>query len=66
MTQEGTPPSPDRDDAQRVRFFDTTLRDGEQSPGIHLGMREKLEIAHQLSAAGRRRHRGGLPDHLAR
>ena len=52
MTQEGTPPSPDRDDAQRVRIFDTTLRDGEQSPGIHLNTREKLEIAHQLAGSG--------------
>ena len=38
-----------RDDAQRVRFFDTTLRDGEQSPGIYLNTREKVEIAHQLA-----------------
>jgi 2-isopropylmalate synthase len=52
VTQEGSPPSTDRDDAQRVRFFDTTLRDGEQSPGIHLGTREKLEIAHQLQRLG--------------
>jgi 2-isopropylmalate synthase len=45
-------PTPDRDDALRVRIFDTTLRDGEQSPGIHLGKREKLEIAHQLGRLG--------------
>ncbi len=32
----------------RVYIFDTTLRDGEQSPGISLGTREKLEIAEQL------------------
>ncbi len=32
----------------RVYIFDTTLRDGEQSPGISLGVREKLEIAEQL------------------
>lgn len=31
-----------------VYIFDTTLRDGEQSPGISLGVREKLEIAEQL------------------
>jgi 2-isopropylmalate synthase len=36
----------------RVLFFDTTLRDGEQSPGIHLNTREKLEIAHQLTRLG--------------
>ncbi|MFC1452728.1 2-isopropylmalate synthase [Verrucomicrobiota bacterium] len=34
----------------RVLIFDTTLRDGEQSPGASLTHREKLEIAHQLSA----------------
>lgn len=43
---------PPRDDANRVRFFDTTLRDGEQSPGIYLKTREKVEIAHQLARLG--------------
>jgi 2-isopropylmalate synthase len=53
MTPEPTPPmDQDRDPAKRVRFFDTTLRDGEQSPGIRLNMREKLEIAHQLRRLG--------------
>ncbi len=33
----------------RVFIFDTTLRDGEQSPGVSLNMQEKLEIAHQLA-----------------
>ena len=32
----------------QVRIFDTTLRDGEQSPGISLDVAEKLEIADQL------------------
>jgi 2-isopropylmalate synthase len=32
-----------------VQIFDTTLRDGEQSPGISLNTAEKLEIAHQLA-----------------
>jgi 2-isopropylmalate synthase len=41
-----------RDDANRVRIFDTTLRDGEQSPGISLGRQEKVEIAHQLARLG--------------
>lgn len=38
--------------AERVYIFDTTLRDGEQSPGISLGVREKLEIAEQLHRLG--------------
>ncbi len=36
-------------DPTRVLIFDTTLRDGEQSPGISLNTQEKLEIAQQLS-----------------
>ncbi|MFP5223944.1 MAG: 2-isopropylmalate synthase, partial [Actinomycetota bacterium] len=33
----------------QVIIFDTTLRDGEQSPGINLSVKEKLEIAEQLA-----------------
>jgi 2-isopropylmalate synthase len=36
----------------RVVIFDTTLRDGEQSPGISLDVGEKLEIAEQLARLG--------------
>jgi 2-isopropylmalate synthase len=36
----------------RVYIFDTTLRDGEQSPGISLDVGEKLEIAEQLARLG--------------
>jgi 2-isopropylmalate synthase len=39
-------------DPDRVVIFDTTLRDGEQSPGISLNATEKLEIAHQLARLG--------------
>ncbi|MBA2506157.1 MAG: 2-isopropylmalate synthase [Thermoleophilaceae bacterium] len=42
----------ERADDNRVRIFDTTLRDGEQSPGISLNKGEKLEIAHQLAKLG--------------
>jgi 2-isopropylmalate synthase len=38
--------------AEKVIIFDTTLRDGEQSPGAALSIGEKLEIAHQLSKMG--------------
>ena len=33
---------------QTIRIFDTTLRDGEQSPGASMNIEEKLRIAHQL------------------
>src|SRR5438270_3654562 len=41
-----------RSESDRVLIFDTTLRDGEQSPGIALNKTEKLEIAHQLARLG--------------
>jgi 2-isopropylmalate synthase len=39
-------------DSNRLVIFDTTLRDGEQSPGISLDAAEKLEIAEQLARLG--------------
>ena len=38
-----------RAEPDRVLIFDTTLRDGEQSPGASLSVVEKIEIAHQLA-----------------
>jgi 2-isopropylmalate synthase len=35
-----------------INIFDTTLRDGEQSPGVNLNQLEKLEIARQLERFG--------------
>ncbi|TMC94478.1 MAG: hypothetical protein E6J05_17135 [Chloroflexi bacterium] len=39
-------------DVDRVYIFDTTLRDGEQSPGFHLDAGSKLKIARQLEKLG--------------
>ena len=36
-------------DNRLIRIFDTTLRDGEQSPGASMNLNEKLEIAHTLN-----------------
>ncbi|ADU29659.1 2-isopropylmalate synthase [Evansella cellulosilytica] len=36
----------------KINIFDTTLRDGEQSPGVNLNQLEKLEIAKQLERFG--------------
>ncbi len=50
-----TPPAPAQqvaDDPNRLIIFDTTLRDGEQSPGISLDQGEKVEIAEQLARLG--------------
>ncbi|MDD4568570.1 MAG: 2-isopropylmalate synthase, partial [Tepidanaerobacteraceae bacterium] len=33
---------------RKIEIFDTTLRDGEQTPGVSLNVQEKLEIARQL------------------
>ena len=38
--------------ANIVRIFDTTLRDGEQSPGCSMNLAEKLEVAKQLERLG--------------
>jgi 2-isopropylmalate synthase len=42
---DGVPP-------ERVRIFDTTLRDGEQAPGFSMDRRAKIRIAHALEELG--------------
>ena len=38
--------------SDKVKFFDTTLRDGEQCPGASMNLRQKLEVARQLEKLG--------------
>src|SRR6266516_4578195 len=38
--------------SQRIIIFDTTLRDGEQSPGCSMNLEEKLRMAAQLDTLG--------------
>ena len=45
-------PSPGPADADRVLIFDTTLRDGEQSPGAAMNLDEKIRIAEVLEEMG--------------
>jgi len=47
--------------SDRVYLFDTTLRDGEQSPGVSLNVEEKLEIAQQLARMGVDAIEAGFP-----
>jgi 2-isopropylmalate synthase len=37
---------------KRIKIFDTTLRDGEQTPGVNLNIKEKVAIAKQLERLG--------------
>jgi isopropylmalate/citramalate/homocitrate synthase-like protein len=45
----------------RIRIFDTTLRDGEQTPGISLTAEEKVKIARQLDKLGVDAVEAGFP-----
>src|SRR5271165_6970770 len=47
MKQSNNDPS-----RERLYFFDTTLRDGEQSPGCSMTREEKLALAHALADLG--------------
>ena len=42
----------DKADADRVIIFDTTLRDGEQSPGASMSLEEKIQVAEILDEMG--------------
>lgn len=46
---------------RKIYIFDTTLRDGEQSPGVNLNMQEKVEIGLQLEKLGVDRIEAGFP-----
>lgn len=46
---------------RKIYMFDTTLRDGEQSPGVNLNTQEKVEIALQLEKLGIDRIEAGFP-----
>src|ERR1700690_3087508 len=47
--------------SKRIRIFDTTLRDGEQTPGVSLTSDDKIEIAHKLSKLGVDTIEAGFP-----
>ena len=49
------------DSGRAVRFYDTTLRDGEQSVGVVLTQQQKLEIAQALDGLGVGRIEAGFP-----
>ena len=44
-----------------ITIFDTTLRDGEQSPGCSMNLQEKLRVAHQLDRLGADVIEAGFP-----
>ena len=44
--------SPEEPPGRQIRIFDTTLRDGEQSPGASMTLDEKLQVAEQLVRLG--------------
>ncbi|WP_301098860.1 hypothetical protein [Otariodibacter sp.] len=50
---------------EKIEFLDTTLRDGEQQPGIIFTKEEKIEIAKRLDKAGVQRIEAGTPAALA-
>ena len=51
MTSEANSPT-EKSESDRVIIFDTTLRDGEQSPGASMTHEEKLQVAELLDEMG--------------
>jgi 2-isopropylmalate synthase len=49
---DGNPDQSDQQEPRMIRIFDTTLRDGEQSPGASMNLAEKLEVALLLADMG--------------
>lgn len=49
---EIAPPQPNATEQRQIKIFDTTLRDGEQSPGASMNLAEKLEVAQALTELG--------------
>jgi len=52
---------PDFDRSRAIRFYDTTLRDGEQTVGVIFSPQQKLEIAKKLDELGVGRIEAGFP-----
>ena len=46
---------------KKINIYDTTLRDGEQTPGVFFSVDEKLEIAHKLDELGVGQIEAGFP-----
>lgn len=46
---------------RKIQFFDTTLRDGEQTPGVNFNTKEKIQIALQLEKWGLMSSRRDFP-----
>ncbi len=61
MAETKTDTSTEASEPTCIRIFDTTLRDGEQSPGATLNLQEKLKIAQQLALLGVDVIEGGFP-----
>ena len=46
---------------RQIQFFDTSLRDGEQTPGVNFNTKEKVQIALQLEKWGINTIEAGFP-----